>query len=318
MRICTLFHVLCIINYGCSSRAENRLYRDLLSNYNKLVRPVKNPKESLKVEMKVFLQQIVGLDGKNQIMELNSWLKFIWMDYRLSWDPEKYENVTSVRFAGGENQIWRPDVLLYNSANEDFDSTFKSNEVVYNTGEVNWVPPGILRASCKMDITYFPFDEQLCYLKVNSISFGSWTYNRNSLDLGIIMERNEDSTMDLSTYIPSGEWNLLSAPAIQETIYSPCCPEPYSTVTFYMVLRRRTIFYLFNIVLPSLVVSLMTLVGFCLPAHDMSEKIGYQTTILLSLCFFVTIVSEMTPATSESVPLLGMPVDLFHSPANSS
>ncbi|RCN37736.1 hypothetical protein ANCCAN_16355 [Ancylostoma caninum] len=52
------------------------------------------------------------------------------------------------------------------SANEDFDSTFKSNEVVYNTGEVNWVPPGILRASCKMDITYFPFDEQLCHLKV--------------------------------------------------------------------------------------------------------------------------------------------------------
>ncbi|KAK6764295.1 hypothetical protein RB195_024568 [Necator americanus] len=70
--------------------------------------------------------------------------------------------------------------------------------------------------------------------------------------------------------------------------------------------RRRTTFYLFNIVLPSLVVSLMTLVGFCLPAHDMSEKIGYQTTILLSICFFVTIVSEMTPTTSESVPLLGI------------
>lgn len=64
----------------------------------------------------------------------------------------------------------------------------------------------------------------------------------------------------------------------------------------------------------------MTLMGFCLPAHDMSEKIGYrklhndvcsvknifpETTILLSICFFVTIVSEMTPPTSESVPLLG-------------
>ncbi|CAJ0582829.1 unnamed protein product, partial [Mesorhabditis spiculigera] len=84
----------------------------------------------------------------------------IWTDYRLSWNPAKYENITSVRFAGGENQIWRPDILLYNSANEDFDATFKSNEVVYSTGEVNWVPPGIFRASCKMDITYFPFDDQ--------------------------------------------------------------------------------------------------------------------------------------------------------------
>ncbi|CAJ0609621.1 unnamed protein product [Cylicocyclus nassatus] len=301
MRGYTIVHVICVWHCAFASKAENRLYRDLLNNYNKLVRPVRNPKDSLKVEMKVFLQQIVGLDGKNQIIELNAWLKFIWIDYRLSWDRLKYENVTSVRFAGGENQIWRPDVLLYNSANEDFDSTFKSNEVVYNTGEINWVPPGILRASCKMDITYFPFDEQICYLK-----FGSWTYNKNSLDLRIIVDGDEASAMDLSTYIPSGEWNLISAPAVHETFKSLCCPEPYSTVTFYMVLRRRAIFHMFNIVLPTFVVSLMTIIGFCLPAHDMSEKIGYQTTILLSICFFVTIVSEVTPSTSESVPLLGM------------
>ncbi|CAJ0956982.1 unnamed protein product, partial [Mesorhabditis belari] len=50
----------------------------------------------------------------------------------------------------------------------------------------------------------------------------------------------------------------------------------------------------------------MTLMGFCLPAHDMSEKISYQMTILLSICFFVTIVSEMTPPTSEAVPILGL------------
>lgn len=38
----------------------------------------------------------------------------IWIDYRLAWNATKFENVTSVRFAGGENQIWRPDILLYN------------------------------------------------------------------------------------------------------------------------------------------------------------------------------------------------------------
>ncbi|VDL71009.1 unnamed protein product [Nippostrongylus brasiliensis] len=267
-----------------ASPAENRLYREILSNYNKLVRPVRYARDKLKVEMKVFLQQIMNLDGKNQIVELNAWLEFTWMDYRLSWNESKYDNVKSIRFAGGENQIWRPDVLLYNSS-----------------GEVNWIPPGIFRASCKMDITYFPFDDQLCYLK-----FGSWTYSGDALDLRILSGEDEEPSMDLSTYTPSGEWHLKSAPAFREVLYSPCCPEPYSTVTFYMLLRRRSVFYLFNIVFPSLLISLMTLVGFCLPAHDMSEKIGYQTTILLSICFFVTIVSEMTPPTSESVPLLGV------------
>ncbi|CAJ0581916.1 unnamed protein product, partial [Mesorhabditis spiculigera] len=112
--------------------------------------------------------------------------------------------------------------------------------------------------------------------------------------------------MDLSTYIPSGEWQLLSAPAVREVTFNTCCPEPYPTVTFFMHLRRRAVFYIFNIVCPSLLISTMTLMGFCLPAHDMSEKISYQMTILLSICFFVTIVSEMTPPTSEAVPLLGL------------
>ncbi|CAJ0566056.1 unnamed protein product, partial [Mesorhabditis spiculigera] len=38
----------------------------------------------------------------------------------------------------------------------------------------------------------------------------------------------------------------------------------------------------------------------------MAEKIGYQTTILLSVCFFLTVLSEMTPNTSEALPLIGI------------
>ncbi|VDP43469.1 unnamed protein product, partial [Heligmosomoides polygyrus] len=179
-------------------------------------------------------------------------------------------------------------------ANEDFDSTYKSNEVVYSTGEVNWVPPGIFRASCKMDITFFPFDDQVCHLK-----FGSWTYNGNALDLRIITADGEEPSMDLSTYTPSGEWNLISMLSSGNS----------GGILFKMLPRALlncNFLYAPKVVFPSLLISLMTLVGFCLPAHDMSEKIGYQTTILLSICFFVTIVSEVTPPTSESVPLLGM------------
>lgn len=49
------------------------------------------------------------------------------------------------------SENWRNDIpkrFRYNSANEDFDSTFKSNEVVYNSGEVNWIPPGFSLVLC--------------------------------------------------------------------------------------------------------------------------------------------------------------------------
>uniref|UniRef100_A0AC34PVK2 Neurotransmitter-gated ion-channel ligand-binding domain-containing protein n=1 Tax=Panagrolaimus sp. JU765 TaxID=591449 RepID=A0AC34PVK2_9BILA len=132
------------------SKAESNLYRDLLANYSSLVRPVRNSTQKLRVAVRFFLQQIVNVDEKNQVIELNAWLKYIWFDYRLKWKPEKYEDISSIRFSGADNIIFQPDVYLYNSADKSFDSTYKSNLVVYHTGEVNWIPPGIFRASCRL------------------------------------------------------------------------------------------------------------------------------------------------------------------------
>uniref|UniRef100_A0A7E4VFZ1 Neur_chan_LBD domain-containing protein n=1 Tax=Panagrellus redivivus TaxID=6233 RepID=A0A7E4VFZ1_PANRE len=275
--------------------------RDLLANYSSLVRPVKEPNARFRVTVRFFLQQIVNVDEKNQVIELNAWLKYVWYDYRLKWKPDNYEDIGSVRFSSEDNVIFQPDVLLYNSADKSFDSTYKSNLVVYHTGEVNWIPPGIFRASCRLDVTYFPFDDQSCFLK-----FGSWTYHGYALDLQLDTDPGMEPQVDLSTYIPNGEWYLKSCPATRKENYYECCPEPYPTVYFWLNIRRRTLYYIFNLIIPSLLISSMTLLGFCLPAYDMAEKIGFQTTILLSVCFFLTVVGEMTPPTSEAIPLLGV------------
>ncbi|CAI5442870.1 unnamed protein product [Caenorhabditis angaria] len=286
------------------SKKEAELYRKLLKDYNHMVRPVRNPKKTITVTMKVFLQQVLMVDAKHQMVEINAWLKYVWTDYRLRWQPVDYDNITSVRFEG-EDQIWQPDILLYNRYIEDeqesFDSTYKTNTVVYSDGVINWIPPGNFKISCKMDIMLFPFDEQICHMK-----FGSWTYHGFALDLQMDIGENAEPGADLSTYISNGEWHLIQAPAMREEQFFKCCKEPYPTIKFYLHLRRRTFYYIFNVVLPTLLVSFMSLLAFCLPATDLSEKIGLQTTILLSVCFFLTILSEMTPTTSEAVPLLGV------------
>ena len=58
------------------------------------------------------------------------------------------------------------------SADERFDGTFQTNVVISSDGACLYVPPGIFKSTCKIDITWFPFDDQLCDLK-----FGSWTYS---------------------------------------------------------------------------------------------------------------------------------------------
>ena len=43
---------------------------------------------------------------------------------------------------------------------------------VYYNGAISWRPPAIYKSSCAMDLHYFPYDAQTCFLKM-----GSWTYS---------------------------------------------------------------------------------------------------------------------------------------------
>ncbi|TMS36431.1 hypothetical protein L596_003596 [Steinernema carpocapsae] len=280
---------------------EFQLFRDLRHNYDPFVRPVANYSEALKVTVKLYLQQILDVDEKNQVITLLTWIEYTWDDYKLVWNPQEYGEITDIRIPGTAQMIWRPDVLLYNSADENFDSTFPVNIIVHYDGRVVQVPPGILKLSCKIDITWFPFDNQICHLK-----FGSWTYSGEFLDLSIQYPDGTDasspSVVDTSYYVENGEWNLLATPARTETIQFN--KQTFQSIYFYLIIQRRTLYYALNLIVPSLLISLMTVLGFTLPP-EAGEKITLEITILLSVCFFLSMVAEMTPPTSEAIPLIG-------------
>ncbi|GBL76051.1 CHRNA7-FAM7A fusion protein [Araneus ventricosus] len=86
------------------------------------------------------------------------------------------------------------------SADEKFDGTYHTNVVVRSNGSCTYIPPGIFKSTCKIDITWFPFDDQRCKMK-----FGSWTYDGNQIDLQLSSMKGGD----LSTYITNGEWELI-------------------------------------------------------------------------------------------------------------
>ncbi|CAH1797308.1 unnamed protein product [Owenia fusiformis] len=344
-------------------RHERNLINDLFKEYNYLERPVEQESDALKLEFSLALQQIIDVDEKNQYLTTSIWLTYAWTDYNLKWNSSEYGGVQSIRLPA--KKVWTPDVLMYNSADEDIDSKFPTNVVVYSSGLCNWIPPGIYISSCKINIRWFPFDDQLCTMK-----FGSWTYDGSKINLTLLGTAGNTGEGDISTYQPSGEWDLIGVSGIRNVekydccpdpylditytinirrrklyyifnlaipcfllssltllcFYLPpdsgekltfgvtairniekyeCCPEPYIDITFTVHIRRRVLYYAFNLIIPCALLSSMALLTFSLPP-DSGEKISLGVTILLSLTVFLMIVAETMPATSDAVPLIGI------------
>ncbi|XP_066905609.1 neuronal acetylcholine receptor subunit alpha-7 isoform X2 [Halyomorpha halys] len=271
---------------------EKRLLHALLDHYNVLERPVANETDPLQLSFGLTLMQIIDVDEKNQLLITNIWLKLEWNDVNLRWNASEYGGVKDLRIP--PHRIWKPDVLMYNSADEGFDGTYPTNVVVRNNGSCLYVPPGIFKSTCKIDITWFPFDDQRCEMK-----FGSWTYDGFQLDLQL----QDETGGDISSFITNGEWDLLGVPGKRNEIYYNCCPEPYIDITFVIIIRRRTLYYFFNLIVPCVLIASMAVLGFTLPP-DSGEKLSLDVTVLLSLTFFLNMVAETMPPTSER-PLIG-------------
>ena len=129
--------------------------------------------------------------------------------------------------------------------------------------------------------------------------FASWSYDESSM-----LVTNRSTEGDSSFFIQHGEWDLLNIMQTKHSLYYDCCPEPFSDVTFWVVLRRKPLYYIFNLIVPSFLLTITTLLTFVLPVES-GEKVGLGVTLLLSLTVFLLLVAETMPTTSESIPLLG-------------
>lgn len=166
--------------------------------------------------------------------------------------------------------------------------------IVTSDGSVTWLTKRIYMSSCPMDVADFPWDAQKC-----NLSFQSWTYDMRDIDL-----LNRSSSADTDVFSPNGMWVLDGVPATQEIRYFACCEKPFSIVHFTILIHRKPLYYMVNLVLPCAFITLVGIMVFCLPL-DSGEKVSLSVTVLLSATVFMLLLSEALPTQSEVVPQAG-------------
>lgn len=112
-----------------------------------------------------------------------------------------------------------------------------------------------------------------------------------------------ERAIDLSAYYPSVEWDIMAVPGERHFLFYPCCEAPFVDITYYISLRRKTLFYTVNLIIPCIGISFLTVFVFYLPANS-GEKIVMCISILISLNVFLLLLIELIPSTSLVMPLI--------------
>lgn len=190
--------------------------------------------------------------------------------------------------------IWLPDFVLTTAVdeNEQVVGWDKRRVKIFNSGGVLWQFGGKLQVNCAVNLKYYPFDSQQC-----SIALASLTESNMTLVL-----RNLSDTLGFNYYSESNQWDITWTRSYMVEI--PITPtEGTSIFMSTLCLKRKNLYHIVNLILPSIALSFLAALGFLIPC-DAGEKISYQITVILSFTVFQLKVADSVPENGVTTPII--------------
>ncbi|XP_005582649.2 acetylcholine receptor subunit epsilon isoform X1 [Macaca fascicularis] len=295
--------LLGLLGSGVGKNEELRLYHHLFDNYDSGSRPVREPEDTVTISLKVTLTNLISLNEKEETLTTNVWIGIDWQDYRLNYSKDDFGGIEILRVPS--ELVWLPEIVLENNIDGQFGVAYDVNVLVYEDGSVTWLPPAIYRSVCAVEVTYFPFDWQNC-----SLIFRSQTYNAEEVEFTFAVDDSGETInkidIDTEAYTENGEWAIDYCPGVIRRHDSGATDGPGETdVVYSLIIRRKPLFYVINIIVPCVLISGLVLLAYFLPAQAGGQKCTVSINVLLAQTVFLFLIAQKIPETSLSVPLLG-------------
>ncbi|KAL3097079.1 hypothetical protein niasHS_002795 [Heterodera schachtii] len=321
---------------------QRELLDHLFEHYKKELRPVEDERTVTNVAVQLYFKQIQKVKENDQIITVYCWLEEYWQDEFLRWEPSKFGDIRQLHVPA--EMIWRPDLLVYNNANMNVrESEMMTNALVQHDGRVSLFRAIITDITCHLNLVWVNHRHMICHLMLASWSYdgsqvmlrpaeedpGLWMgLNRSSINTSVVERKFNKvqrasspaggpkstrrpsfmQSTSLTHYIPNMEWTLIDFRTRSNLKWYDCCPNPYPDICYYFSIKRNPSYYLFTLIMPSALITTITVVGFFTPhstTGENTEKVSLGVTSLLSLALILMMVSDKLPATSNSVPVLG-------------
>uniref|UniRef100_A0A0M3IHQ8 Neurotransmitter-gated ion-channel ligand-binding domain-containing protein n=1 Tax=Ascaris lumbricoides TaxID=6252 RepID=A0A0M3IHQ8_ASCLU len=282
-----------------------RLYEHLMSNYNRQLIPKRNLKDPVSVRLSIELYQIIEVNEPQQFVLMNAWVVERWTDELLYWNPADFENISEILLP--YDNVWIPDTTLYNSLVMDNAESRRllnvklTSDLVQGTTLIEMLYPTLHKFSCLLNLKFFPYDTQECIL-----TFGSWTHDNTGIDYKPF--GSETTGIGLHHCLENEGWLVLGSYVERRVMKYACCVNNYTLLEYHLLIQRKPLFFLVNLIMPTSIITLIAIVGFFSSPtiNDIrDEKISLGITTLLSMSILIFMVSDKMPSTSSFIPLIG-------------
>ncbi|XP_031715471.1 5-hydroxytryptamine receptor 3A-like [Anarrhichthys ocellatus] len=280
----------------CTSPTPESLFAAFEKNLfpKKLLRPVKSFSIPTNITIGITVVGIIGVDEKSQTLTTLLWRVLEWDIEDLSWDEEECgTKLVSVP----REKLWVPDIHISEFMEED-NSPKTPYVYLHNTGHVYDDKPVRVVSSCRLVIYTFPFDIQNC-----SLTFGS--YLHFGTDIRLIQGSTSEEILKESQDVlkTDGEWELV---VISVAPFTLALDEgSYYQIVYYIILRRRPLLYVVNLLIPSCFLITVDIFSFLLPP-DSVDRSSFKMTLILGYSVFLLIMNDLLPVPGETTPLINI------------
>ena len=237
-----------------------------------------------------------------------------WNDGYRAWSKSQIP-IDYVQLPLGE--LWYPQLLFVSTIRKRSLKMFEPEDLaqIYSKGYVSLIRRNVFEGHCRVDYLRFPFDLQICQIQFSlerffdpnsDPGFDVELVERDESRVGTLRMVRERAVGPRASHARDSQLHVPQDPTQSQK------PEPRSNnndmfMTGFVVnvtLRRRPQFYVVNILVPVLVLSVIGQMAFAVPAHS-DAKIAVPLTVLLGFMFVQGIVATELPR-SEGYPLLAV------------
>ena len=185
--------------------------------------------------------------------------------------------------------MWR----VHNSVDSFYQRSWLYYRVAIRPdGTVTWSYGSDLRTSCNLDVSLFPFDNQTCQIVISNA-----VYTEEKVTLV-----NRLPSIELDQF-SDPLWNITGGDA-EQVVYQTDDNQLQPMIIFTLYLSRKSTYYVINLMVPSIMLTSITLATFWIPIES-GEKISYGITSMLSFAVMQLTIESYMPVSSDYRPMLG-------------